>query len=162
MFLLPTCEKTQFLQSGPQFSPVISRGFYFFTPLKKALNKTPVKAIDFWPQLYLFHKSIGITIGFSLPIGSRRQRSQRRIQLDAINSGFCWFFASHWNMFLCFFCHFFATKKKHSYISVNIYIYIYLEPKWPLFWLKFGSYCGGLGPFKNRGQLGFRCTVTLW
>ena len=38
-----------------------------------------------------------------------------------------------------------------------IYIYIYLEPKWgPLFWLECRPCFGGLGPFKNRGQLGSR------
>ena len=34
------------------------------------------------------------------------------------------------------------------------YIYIYLEPKWPLFWWKFGPCFGGL-TLKNRGQVGF-------
>ena len=37
----------------------------------------------------------------------------------------------------------------------GIYIYIYLEPKWPLFWLEFRPCFGGL-TFKTRGQLGSR------
>ena len=40
------------------------------------------------------------------------------------------------------------------YIDIYIYIYTYLEPKWPLFWLKRALF-GGL-TFKNRGQLGSR------
>ena len=37
----------------------------------------------------------------------------------------------------------------------HIYIYNYLEPKWPLFWLEFRPCFGGF-TFKHRGHLGSR------
>ena len=46
----------------------------------------------------------------------------------------------------------------NSGVLRNMYIYyihLQVEPKWPLFWLKFGPCFGGL-TFKNRGQLGSR------
>ena len=40
-------------------------------------------------------------------------------------------------------------------VPTDLNIYIYLEPKWPLFWMEFRPCFGGL-TFKNKGQLGSR------
>ena len=49
-----------------------------------------------------------------------------------------------------------TTVYVHETPHIYIYaIYIYLEPKWPLFWLEFRPCFGGF-TFKNRGHLGSR------
>ena len=48
----------------------------------------------------------------------------------------------------------------HLWLMLCIYIYMYLEPQWPLFWLEKALFWGGW-PSKIRGHLGSRY-IYIW
>ena len=86
--------------------------------------------------------------------GAGMYETWRKTHMGSIDKRPATFKAKIWSINSVFFCSCDVDNVYNKYIYIYIYkcIYIYLEPKWPLFWLEKALFWGLT--LKNRGHLG--------